>query len=100
MTITRLQGILTEEGEIKVELPPNWKPGKVEVLLYADEDLEWTDEELDELLEYMQFEGKPLGDIPSELIGAGADWDIGDSADWVAEQRRQRQEESRKLWME
>jgi hypothetical protein len=41
-----------------------------------------------------------LGDIDPDLIGAGADWDIGDSADWVAEQRRKRLEESRKRWTE
>lgn len=44
----------------------------------------------------LNFKGKPLGAIDPSLIGAGADWDIGDSAEWVREQRNKR----RRKWTE
>jgi hypothetical protein len=95
MAIVRIKGILTETGEIKVDLPENWQPGEVEVLI-PTEVSEWTDEELKQMLE---FKGQTLGEIlDSGLVGAGADWDIGDSAEWVEEQRRKRMEERRKRW--
>jgi hypothetical protein len=97
MATVRIKGILTPEGEIKVDLPENWQPGEVEVLIPSNETV-WTNEEWEEILQNMKFEGKPIGEIPPELIGAGADWDIGDSAEWVEEQRRKRMEERRKRW--
>jgi hypothetical protein len=86
---------LTEDGKIEIELPKGWQSGNIRVEIPIES--AWTDEEIEEML---KFEGKPLGEIPSDLIGAGADWDIGDSAEWVAEQRRKRLEESQNLWKE
>jgi hypothetical protein len=95
MATIRIKGILTPEGEIKVDLPENWQPGEVEILIPQLE-AEWTDEQLKEMFE---FKGQTLGEIlDSGLVGAGADWDIGDSAEWVDEQRRKRMKESRKHW--
>ncbi|MDQ7026752.1 MAG: hypothetical protein Q9P01_10985 [Anaerolineae bacterium] len=97
VAIIRLKGILTKEGEIKVDLPDNWQPGEIEILLPANE-MERIDEGLDIALE---FQGQTLGEIlDSGLVGSGADWEIGDSAEWVAEQRRKRREERLKRWME
>jgi hypothetical protein len=94
MATVRIKGILTAEGEIKVELPENWQPGEVELVIPTEETV-WTDEELKEML---NFKGLTLGEIPADLIGAGADWDISDSAEWVEEQRCKRMEERRKRW--
>lgn len=97
---------LTKEGKIEIELPKGWQEGniRVEITLEKEqqdipwEEQPWTNEELDAAL---QFKGQTLGEIlESGLIGTGADWDIGDSAEWVAEQRRKRVEESEKLWKE
>jgi hypothetical protein len=94
-----IKGRLTDDGRIEAELPEGWQPGEVSIEIAVDADTVWTEEELEELAQYMKFEGgKTLGEIPSELIGAGADWDIGDSAEWVEEQRRKRREERRKRW--
>lgn len=90
-----ITGKLTKDGKIEIELPEGWQPGDIRVELPVEPT--WTDEEIEEML---NFEGRPLGEIDPDLIGAGADWDIGDSAEWVAEQRRKRLEESQKRWKE
>ena len=102
MTTMIIKGRLTDDGRIEAELPEGWQPGEVSIEIAVDTDTVWTDDELAELAQYMKFEeGKTLGEIlDSGLVGSGADWDIGDSAEWVEEQRRKRKEESRKRWTE
>lgn len=95
-----VKGNLTADGKVQIDLPNGWVPGEIDVELLVEGDAEssWTEEELQELEQYFEFKGSTLGDIPDELIGAGADWDIGDSAEWVAEQRRKRAEKSHAKW--
>jgi hypothetical protein len=95
MTTVFIKGRLTDDGRIEAELPDGWQPGDVTIEVPIEQETEWTDEELKEML---NFKGLTLGEIPADLIGAGADWDIGDSAEWVEEQRRKRMEERRKRW--
>ncbi len=75
-----VKGYLTEDGELKVELPANWQPGEVDILMpVSDEAVE----------ERFVFKGLTAGEIlQSGLVGSGADWDIGDSEEYVQEQRR------------
>ncbi|GAB5492244.1 MAG: hypothetical protein Phog2KO_24590 [Phototrophicaceae bacterium] len=91
MAMVSIKGVLTEDGKIKVELPDGWQAGEIRVEVQIEP--AWSDEEIDEML---NFKGKPLGAIDPSLIGAGADWDIGDSAEWVREQRNKR----RRKWTE
>ena len=85
MSLIQIKGILTPDGKIEVELPDGWQPGEINVEINIEP--AFTDEEVDEML---NFSGKSLGEIDPALLGAGADWDIGDSADWVEQLRRQR----------
>ena len=90
MAIIRLKGILTETGEIKVDLPENWQPGEIEVLIPTEE-MEWTEEELAELEELMKPEPVPASQIvTAEEIGSWSD--IEDSVAFVEELRRKRRE--------
>ena len=91
MSTIQIKGILTEDGKIEIDLPDGWQPGEVSIEINIKPT--FTDAELDEL---MQFHPGALGEIDAALLGAGADWDIGDSAEWVEEQRSKR----RKKWMD
>ena len=91
MAMIQIKGILTQDGKIEVELPDGWQPGEVNVEINIEP--AWSNEEVNEIL---NFEGKSLGDIDPSLLGAGADWEIGDSAEWVEKQREKR----RKKWMD
>jgi hypothetical protein len=90
MAIVRIKGILTAEGEIKVDLPENWQPGEIEILIPSNETV-WTDEELAELEELMKPEPVPASEIVmAEEIGSWSD--IEDSVAFVEELRRKRRE--------
>jgi hypothetical protein len=71
-------------GKLEVELPENVVEGEAEVIVPIAAE---------------SNEGVMLGDIlASGLVGSGADWDIGDSEEWIQEQRRKTWEERRKSW--
>lgn len=98
ITYVTIKGVV-QDGKLEVELPPNVVNGEATVMVAipAPRDA-LTDEEWGEALD---FQGRSLGEIlTSDLVGTGADWDIGDSADWVNEQRRKQAEEARKKWMD
>lgn len=83
-----IKGYLTADGQIKVELPENFLEGEIELTIQVSED---------------SFQGKTLGEIlVSGLVGAGANWDIGDidSVEWVEQQREKRRQERSQPWTE
>ena len=90
MAIIRLKGILTENGEIKVDLPDNWQPGEVEVVITASEST-WTDEEWAEIEELLKPEPRPASEIET---GGWEDMGIEDSVAFVEEMRRKRREKN------
>lgn len=84
----RVKGYI-RDGKLYADLPDDVPDGDVEVLLpmFAD-DSPLTDTELHDLL---TFKGQTLGEIlESGLVGAGADWELGDREEWVQAQRRAR----------
>jgi hypothetical protein len=68
-----LQGVITEDGKLEVELPEGMTPGAVEVEIREPE-----------------FEYKPLGDLlDTEMVGLWADrTDIGDTLEFADKLRR------------
>ncbi len=99
MATIRLKGYITETGEIKVDLPKNHPVGEVNLTIEAPREDEKTEQETDSDDDVLQFKGQTLGEIlESGLVGAWSDWDIGDSEEWVQEQRRKRREERQARW--
>ncbi|MBC7871801.1 MAG: hypothetical protein H7Y09_13235 [Chitinophagaceae bacterium] len=100
-----LTGLITADGELKVDLPEGIAPGEVELTLKVThaapqteevDDLPLTDEELAEL---MKIEPKSGAEALAELAALdavyGNPWanmGIMDSVEWVQEQRRKRRE--------
>jgi hypothetical protein len=82
-TVFHVKGYITEDGQLKVELPEGWQPGEVEVTIAVTEksgdeipweERPWTQEELDESLKF-----KP---VPAEDIVPGG-WEVSESVkDW------------------
>ncbi len=83
-----LEGYITEDGELRVQLPPDIAPGRVQVTLAPVPEADWTDEELAAL---MQPEPKSGAEIVA--LGHTGGWehlDIADGVAWEEEQRRKR----------
>jgi hypothetical protein len=108
----QVDGTITEDGKLEVTLPDEHPVGSVRVTIepVREENAEtptdeipweerpWTEEELRESL---NFKGLTMGEIlASGVVGSGADWDIGDSEEWVQEQRRKEEERRRSGWTE
>lgn len=86
ITYITLTGFV-ENGELQLDLPEYVVDGEVEVRIALKEQ------------ENQVEAGKTLGELlESGLVGSGADWEIGDSEEWVQQQRQKRREERRKQW--
>lgn len=95
MTTVTVKGHLTEDGELRVDLPRNFVSGEVEVTITVSEDQSdvapaWTAEELQALLTPEPKSGAEIAQ--SDSIGAWEHLGIEDSVEWVAELRRARRD--------
>ena len=86
MTLITLKGYVTEEGELKVELPDDHPVGEVNVTIESLEML--TDDEIAEMMRPQPKTGAEIAQ--SDAIGAWAHRGIKDGVDWVQEQRHKR----------
>jgi hypothetical protein len=106
MSTIELIGIVSENGELTAKVPNTVKPGEVRIVVElpdestVEEDLTWTDKELESLLtvepltgpEIITFLNSP--EYLNEL--AASQWkNIADGAEWVEQQRRQRRERNK-----
>jgi len=91
MAEVHLRGEITSDGQLKVELPPGLPVGEVEITLEFAEDW-WADEDfLRELMEAIRPQPATGAEIAAMLQAEDEWWpDVGDGAEWVAEQRRKR----------
>ena len=95
MALARIKGYITETGEIRVELPDNWQPGEIEIVIPVAAENHETHATADETIadvefeEPLQFQGKPLGEI---VTGGWEHLGIEDPVEWVEEMRRKEQE--------
>ena len=90
MKIVELNGQITEEGELKLDLPSGLPAGEVWVTIEIPEEPAWTEDELKRALEITPMTGAEI--IAAGLTGGWADQGITDSVAWVEEQRRKRRE--------
>ncbi len=82
MVTIRVKVDVTEDREVTIKLPEDFPVGEAEITIEAETEAVGT-----------------LGSIlASGLVGSGADWDIGDSEQYIQEQRRMTWEERRKSW--
>lgn len=84
-----IRAYITEDGEIKAELPANHPIGAVNMIIETSDenvDAPLTDEEM---REYLTFRNKPLGEIE---IGGWENLGITNSLEFVEEIRHQEQE--------
>ncbi len=103
MDTIKLKGFITDNGELKVDLPPDLPSGEVEVTIQPVEqpvaeqeelpweERPWTEEEIREML-------KPNPKTGAEIVALGhtGGWEhygIKDSVEWIEEQRRKRREQ-------
>ncbi|MBI5666706.1 MAG: hypothetical protein HZC41_01750 [Chloroflexi bacterium] len=98
MVSIRLKGIITETGELGVQLPEGLPPGEVQVTIEVRpqeevpwEERPWTDEEIRELTKVAPKTGAEI--VAAGHIGGWEDDGITDSVAWVEEQRRKRAEQ-------
>lgn len=100
MVALHLKGLITEDGQLKVDLPEGITPGEVDITVeLAPENVPWelrpwTKEELAELMKPDIKTGAEIVAMLQEMGSEG--WDhITDGAEWVREQRRKSAENSK-----
>jgi hypothetical protein len=92
MTTIRLNGRITEEGGLEIDLPPGLPPGEARITIEIPVEPTWTSEELDQALKVTPMTG-------AEIVRAGltGGWSgIADGAEWVEEKRIERRAERRR----
>ena len=104
MTLIQLTGKINDQGQLELELPEGLPSGEVHVTLEIEpdnndipwEDLPWTDEELEALLKVEPKTGAEIAtEIQSGMLGDGWSHIKVSGAEWVEEQRRKWQENSK-----
>lgn len=85
MSVIELKGRITEDGELKVDLPKGLPAGEIRVLLDVPEqsndlpweERPWTAEEIRELMTFHPATGAEI--VASGVVGAWSDLEIHDS---------------------
>ena len=90
MAVIHLNGRITEDGELKLDLPSGLPPGEARITIEIPIAAGWTSEEIDKALKVEPMTGAEI--VASGLLGGWKDEGITDSAAWVEEQRRKRRE--------
>ncbi|MEO8395750.1 MAG: hypothetical protein ABI700_22335 [Chloroflexota bacterium] len=105
MATIHLTGRITDEGELVFEAPTNLPAGEVEITIQigehqfreqgstTDDEQDFTDEEIKELLTFTPKSGKEVVELG--LTGGWKDMGITDPVAWVEEQRRKEEEDKR-----
>lgn len=93
MPTIEIDGRITDEGTLEMELPSGLPPGSVHITIETSAGPRWTTEELERALRVEPWSGRQI--VEAGLLGGWADQGITDGEEWVAEQRRQRSEQNR-----
>lgn len=91
--VIELNGRITEEGELELDLPSGLPAGKARIRIEIPTEAGWTSAELDRALQTEPLTGAEI--VEAGLVGGWAEEGISDSAAWVEEQRRKMRERSR-----
>lgn len=94
MATIQLNGRITENGELEIDLPPGLPPGEARVTIEIPLEPAWSPEEIREALTIKPMTGAEI--VAAGLVGGWEDKGITDSAEWLEEQRRRRRE--RRSW--
>ncbi len=79
MVTIRVNGWITSQGKLEVELPEGLPPGDVRITIEPVSDEIWTDEELEELLHHVPpMTGKEI--VEAGMLGGWKDLGITDGA--------------------
>ncbi|HEY0783569.1 MAG TPA: hypothetical protein VGE98_14010 [Thermoanaerobaculia bacterium] len=89
-TTIELQGRITDEGELELDLPAGLPAGDARVTIELTPEPDWDPAELEELLRIEPLTGKEI--VEAGLTGAWKDEGITSGADWVEKHREQRRE--------
>ncbi|HZF11352.1 MAG TPA: hypothetical protein VFE33_21375 [Thermoanaerobaculia bacterium] len=87
MATIHLDGTITEQGQLEVELPEGLPAGKARATIEVPS-ADWTAEELAEALKVHPLTGAEI--IAAGLTGGWKDEVSESGAEWVERQRRQR----------
>jgi hypothetical protein len=88
--VIELNGRITEEGELKLDLPSGLPAGEARITIEIPSDTEWTSADLDRVLQTAPMTGAEI--VKAGLLGGWEDSGISDGAGWVDEQRQTRRE--------
>jgi hypothetical protein len=92
-----VNGHITPNGKLEVDLPDDLPSGEVRVILEFPESEDWTEEELEELKELLTPDPKTGAEIVAGLKERGGWEDLGitSGAEWVENLRRKRREQNK-----
>lgn len=93
MVTIRLTAEITEDGQLKVELPAGLPAGQVEIAIELPSE-ERLIEDIRQLMQPAPMTGAEI--VSAGLTGGWKDENIADGAAWVQEQRRKRRD--RREW--
>jgi len=88
--VIELNGQITEDGELKLELPSGLPAGEARITIEIPAEPKWTADELKRALQTTPMTGAEI--VEAGLTGGWEDQGITDSVAWVEEQRRKRRE--------
>ena len=86
--VIHLSGLITDDGELKLDLPIGLPAGEARITIEIPTETSWTSEDLDRALTTVPMTGAEI--VQAGLLGG---WeDAPDGASWVDEQRQKRHE--------
>lgn len=92
--VIELNGLITEDGELKLDLPSGLPPGEARITIEIPAEPVWTEDELKWALQTTPMTGAEI--VEAGLTGGWEDQGITDGATWVEEQRQKRRERRRR----
>jgi hypothetical protein len=88
--VIQLNGLITEEGKLKLDLPAGLPVGEARITIEIPSESGWTAADLDRALQTTPMTGAEI--VKAGLLGGWENAGINDGAGWVEEQRRARRE--------
>ena len=89
--VIHLNGLITDEGELKLELPTGLPAGEARITIEIPAEASWTPQDLERALTTVPITGAEI--VKAGLLGG---WEgAQDGAAWVDEQRQKRRERRR-----
>jgi hypothetical protein len=93
MATVRLQGKITEQGTLEIDLPAGLPAGEAMVTIEVAPEAGWSSAELAHALKIEPMTGAEI--IAAGLAGGWESEGIEDGGEWVDRQRRRRREQRR-----